>query len=207
MSTREAARKDFQLLVLRMYCWVLRCFPTQFREQFGGELLQVLSTDLQNPRPDASLLWRTDRILENLADLVASAACERVLEWRNKMNKKWILQILGIVLLSFWVILMSWGLGRNLLHWNVKDPYLLILGEFQSDVEVVFMDGTMFFAPLLAFVMFLIPLFRLKFQPGEGVLVQVSIRQPGRFMWILLGVSGLSAALWLGLIFLARLFG
>ena len=205
MSERDQGVEGPRISPVRIYRWVIRGFPVPFRDRFGGELLQVLSADLRYSRTDASPFRRGGRILGNIKDLIASAICERFMPWRILMNKNSILQSLGVALIASWVMMFGWSLAFTYSGLKVLDPSELVLGPSQSNLEVLLWDGGMLLGPLLAFISFLIPILRLKFQTGEGELVQLSIRQPSRIGLVLLGASGLLTALWLGLIITAKL--
>jgi hypothetical protein len=60
----------------RVYGWLLRLYPAEFRARFAGEMVQLFSDQIRDARSRASAAGLTRTWLRTLSDLVMTAASE-----------------------------------------------------------------------------------------------------------------------------------
>jgi len=121
------------------------------------------------------------------------------------MNKKRILfGILGAVVLGFWIYLLIPGLARFFLPWNLKDPYLALLGENPSQSLVIMMNIIGYLGPLLAFALFFFPIVDISSHSVDGTTIALHIQSVGKVYNTVMILSAILCLAWFILLIASR---
>lgn len=181
---------------------LLKLYPADFRERFSEELVSTIH-DMQ--REGYSHGNSAAQLAFILTDLFKGLVQEHINEWRTKMNKKatlWV--ILGVGVLAFWAFLFSPSLSRLFFNWQMKDAYLLLLGENPARILVTLLDVVGYLGPLLAFVLLLVPVVTIDLQKSDGLTMQLHARKVGVVYGGLIVAVTLLSLGWYGLLIASR---
>jgi hypothetical protein len=112
--------------------------------------------------------------------------------------------ILGTTILAFWLFMFSPSLTRLFFNWQMKDAYLLLLGENPARFFVTALDVVGYLGPLLAFVLLLVPVVTIDLQKLDGLTMQLRARKVGVvYSGFIIAVTLLSLG-WIGLLVASR---
>jgi hypothetical protein len=181
---------------------LIKRFPQPFHQRFADEISLTIS-DMEQEDPSASSAGALKRRI--VADLILSLVREHIEKRRKVMNKKRILfGILGAVVLGFWIYLLIPGLARFFLPWNLKDPYLALLGENPSQSLVILMDIIGYLGPLLALAFFFFPIVDIRSQSVDGTTITLHIQSVGKLHHSAMILSAVLCLAWFILLIASR---
>jgi hypothetical protein len=181
---------------------LLTLYPAGFRERYSEELISTIHDMQRDGYPHRN---DSAQVVFMLMDLLKGLVQENIDEWRTKMNKKatpWV--ILGTTILAFWLFMFSPSLTRLFFNWQMKDAYLLLLGENPARFFVTALDVVGYLGPLLAFVLLLVPVVTIDLQKLDGLTMQLRARKVGVvYSGFIIAVTLLSLG-WIGLLVASR---
>lgn len=181
---------------------LIKRFPQPFHQRFADEISLTISDMEQEQLPASSTGDLKRRIM---VDLILSLVREHIEKRRKVMNKKRILfGILGAVVLGFWIYLLIPGLARFFLPWNLKDPYLALLGENPSQSLVIMMDIIGYLGPLLAFALFFFPIVDIRSHSVDGTTIALHIQSVGKVYNTVMILSAILCLAWFILLIASR---
>lgn len=175
---------DRSLRVYRLLLWV---YPTDFRTEYGTDLVQATRDLFRDVRGLRSLLalW-----LHVSGDLFASAWIERLQARRNTMET-WKRVVMGIGAIFLTIPLLFVGL--NLLEYELGivvpwNPFNGLLDSGRSPLRYL-LEGMIVMGPILAIGTFLLPHLQFRWRPSEDEIAIVRIRRVGRISLVLTVVA------------------
>jgi len=155
---------------------LLSFYPTEFKQRFMGEMILTISDMQRDGLPNRNgLAQKIFIIIDLLSGLTQANFDQR----RQEMKKNPI--VWGDWGASqFWrcgVFMFTPSLSRLFFNWQMKDSYLLLLGENPARVFVTLLDVVGYLGPLLAFILLLVPVVSIDLQKEEGFTMRLKARQ------------------------------
>ncbi|MBP8998493.1 MAG: hypothetical protein KBG10_09450, partial [Anaerolineaceae bacterium] len=95
-------------------------------------------------------------------------------------------------------------LARFFLPWNLKDPYLALLGENPSQSLVILMDIIGYLGPLLALDFFFFPIVDIRSQSVDGTTITLHIQSVGKLHHSAMILSAVLCLAWFILLIASR---
>jgi hypothetical protein len=154
---------------------LLSFYPTEFKQRFMGEMILTISDMQRDGLPNRNgLAQKIFIIIDLLSGLTQANFDQR----RQEMKKNPIVWVIGgIAILALWVFMFTPSLSRLFFNWQMKDSYLLLLGENPARVFVTLLDVVGYLGPLLAFILLLVPVVSIDLQKEEGFTMRLKARQ------------------------------
>ena len=154
---------------------LLSFYPAEFKQRFMGEMILTISDMQRDGLPNRNgLAQKIFIIIDLLSGLTQANFDQR----RQEMKKNPIVWVIGgIAILALWVFMFTPSLSRLFFNWQMKDSYLLLLGENPARVFVTLLDVVGYLGPLLAFILLLVPVVSIDLQKEEGFTMRLKAWQ------------------------------
>lgn len=178
-------------ILIFIYQRLIRLYPIEFRNEYGPEMDQVFKDMLRYSDQKFSR-WRLASVCQAVfPDLIISIIYEQLCMGRTNMKDKTsIIKVFGLVILSSWVFIWSWGLLRAFLGPGISDPSHFLLGDSFTEFQRVILEFFLMFGPGITLITFLFPLLRVKNNPDDGMVIEIAVHQAKPISRFIIGACG-----------------
>ncbi|MFZ0548442.1 MAG: hypothetical protein WAM60_23540 [Candidatus Promineifilaceae bacterium] len=183
--------------MIQVYKWLLLLYPADFRQVYGGEMVQLFGDMWRDAKRRGGLIEAARFWLRVLVDTAVAVPTEHIALWRLEM-KRWQLfaLVVGLLLLAYSASFalfngLKYSLGLSGL-WN---PFDGIVAVQEPTLWQQLMAALVVVGPLLALGLFALPLLRVDLRPQGERLATITVVRGSGLSILLIGLCVVLGAL------------